>query len=69
MVRIWDRKSNPSIDPNLANNERALRVNLRCENDVLALLHFSARAQTQLYSGVDATLEMSVTIANYGCDL
>ena len=68
IARIWDLKSNPSIDPNLENNQKVTRVLFACENDFRALQSFSISSvapQYKLYSGINVVVSFSATIANY----
>ena len=68
IARIWDLKSDPSIDPNLKNNQKVTCILFECENDFRALQTFSMKSlapQYKLYSGMDVVVSFSATIANY----
>ena len=66
---VVDLKHARSIDPNLRNNEKCIRVRIQCFGDILALENFSIRLfppQMKLYSGLDTFAEFKMTFWNYG---
>ncbi|XP_078608665.1 uncharacterized protein LOC144880404 [Branchiostoma floridae x Branchiostoma japonicum] len=64
-----NRNAHDPVDPEPANNIRAIPINLQCPNDILAVDVFELGVvlpQQHIWAGVDTPVRINTTITNYG---
>ncbi|XP_078689460.1 uncharacterized protein LOC144920888 [Branchiostoma floridae x Branchiostoma belcheri] len=64
-----NRNAHDPVDPEPANNVRAILINLQCPGDILAVDAFElgiVLPQEHIWAGVDTPVKINTTISNYG---